>query len=64
MYRGGVYTGDQEIVSIEQVVAAEGARAPGASQSQKDFNIGFVYLLEPGLAPSRDLLEAHAQLPG
>ena len=61
-YRRGVYTGDQETVSIDQIIAAEGVRRPGASQSQKDFNLGFVYLLEPGRAPSGHLLDAHAQL--
>ena len=61
-YRGGVYTGDKEIISIEQIVAAEGPRRPGASQSQKDFTLGFVYLLAPGQAPSGDLLDAHARL--
>ena len=60
-YSGGVYTGDREIVSIGQVVAAEGPRQPSASRSQKDFNVGFVYLLEPGQGPSSHLLEVHAQ---
>ena len=60
-YRGGVYTGDREIVSIEQVVAAEGLRRPSAIRSQKNFNFGFVYLLAPGQAPSSPLLKAHAQ---
>ena len=61
IYRGGVYTGDREVVSIEQIVAAEGSRQPSASRSQKDFNVGFVYLLEPGQGPSGRLLELHAQ---
>ena len=42
-------------------MAAEGPRRPNVSRSQKDFNIGFVYLLEPGRAASDDLLDAHAQ---
>ena len=61
-YRGGVYTGDRETVSIEQVLAAEGPRRPGAGESQRDFNLGFVYRVEPGQAPSGDLLDAHANL--
>ena len=61
-YRGGVYTGDREVVSVEQIVAAEGPRRPSARRSQKDFNIGFVYLLAPGEAPSDHLLDAHARL--
>ena len=60
-YWGGVFTGDREIVSIEQIIAAEGPREPSAAESQKDFNAGFVYLLEPGQTPSRDLLALHAQ---
>ena len=55
----------KKLVSVDQVVAAEGPRRPSASESQKDFNIGFVYLLEPGQRPgqqpSSDLLDAHAQ---
>ena len=57
----GVYTGDKEIISIEQIIAAEGPREPSAAESQKDFNAGFVYLLEPGQTPSPDLLDLHAK---
>ena len=60
-YRGGVFTGDKEIVSIEQVIAAEGLRKPSAAESQKVFNAGFVYLLEPGKTPTGDLLDLHAE---
>ena len=60
-YWGGVFTGDKEIVSIEQVIAAEGLRKPSAAESQKVFNAGFVYLLEPGKTPTADLLELHAE---
>ena len=42
------YTGDKEIIFIEQTVLAEGPRTPGYAESQKDFNIGVVYLTEPG----------------
>ena len=61
-YGGGVYAGDKEGVSIDQIVAAEGPRRPSADRSQKDFSIGFVYLLEPGRTPDAELLGAHAQL--
>ncbi len=57
----GVYTGDKEIISIEQIIAAEGPREPSAAESQKDFNAGFVYLLELGQTPSPDLLALHAE---
>ena len=56
----GPHTGEKEIVTIEQVVAAEGPRRPSAEHAQKDFNAAFVYLLEPGRIPSADLLALHA----
>ena len=59
--RWGPHTGDKEIVSIEQVVAAEGARIPSARDAQKDFNAGFVYLLEPGRTPDPNMLRLHAE---
>ena len=55
------YTGEKEIVSIDQIIAAEGPRIPGPARSQKAFNAGFVYLLEPGQTPSGDLLDLHAR---
>ena len=59
--RRGTYTGDKEIVTIEQVVAAEGPRIPSTAESQKDFNAAFVYLLEPGRTPDPDMLRLHAE---
>ena len=55
------YTGEKETVTIDQIVAAEGPRVPGIAHSQKVFNAGFVYLLEPGQTPSGDLLGLHAR---
>ena len=55
----GPHTGDREIVSIEQVVTAEGPREPSASSAQKTFNAAFVYLLEPGESPAADMLRLH-----
>ena len=55
------YTGEKEIISIDQIVDAEGPRVPGTAHSQKVFNAGFVYLLEPGQTPSGDLLDLHAR---
>ena len=57
----GFYTGEKETVTIDQIIAAEGPRIPGPAHSQKVFNAGFVYLLEPGQTPSGDLLELHAR---
>ena len=58
--RDGPYTGEKEVVTIEQIVAALGPRDPPAARSQKVFNIGFVYLLEPGQEPDQDQLRFHA----
>ena len=58
---GRRYAGDKEIISIDQVVAANGPRTPGVAESQNVFNAGFVYLVEPGRTPSRSLLDVHAK---
>ena len=63
----GHYTGDKEIISIDQIVATPGLPVPwgpggpGTAHSQKVFNAGFVYLLEPGQTPSGDMLALHAR---
>ena len=63
----GYYTGDKEIISIDQIVATPGLPVPwgpggpGTAHSQKVFNAGFVYLLEPGQRPSGDMLALHAR---
>ena len=56
----GPHTAEKEIVTMEQILAALGPRDPPAARSQKVFNIGFVYLLEPGQAPDQDQLGFHA----
>jgi len=60
-YWGSAYTAQKEIISIEQIIAAEGAREPNVALSQKDFNVGFVYLLAPSRVPSGDLLALHGR---
>ena len=57
----GYYAGEKETVTIDRIVAAEAPRVPGTAHSQKVFNAGFVYLLEPGQTPSGDLLDLHAR---
>ena len=57
----GPHTGDKEVVTIEQIVAALGPRDPPAASSQKVFNAGFVYLVEPGRTPDANLLRTHAE---
>ena len=46
---------------MEQVLAAMGPRDPPAARSQTLFNIGFVYLLEPGQTPDPEQLAFHAE---
>ena len=58
--RDGPHTGDKEIVTMEQILDAMGPRDPPAERSQKVFNMGFVYLLEPGQEPDQDQLRFHA----
>ena len=53
------YTATKEVVTINQIVAAEGPREPSASQAQRTFNVGFVYLLEPGSTADPDMLALH-----
>ena len=57
-YRG-TFHADKEIISIDQIVAAMGPREPPAARSRKEFNTGFVYLLEPGQAATPELLQLH-----
>ena len=59
---GEVYSGEQEVVSIEQVVAASGSRVPVASSAQNTFNVGFIYLVEPGRTANGLLLGRHAAM--
>ena len=58
--RRGPYTGEKEIVTVEQVIAAVGPRNPPAEQAPKAFNVGFVYFLFPGEAEDTELLRNHA----
>ena len=62
MYIGrGRYRGDKEVVSIEQIIEADGPREPTFANAQKDFNVAFLYLLEPGQTPSPEPLEWHTR---
>ncbi|MGH9388653.1 MAG: hypothetical protein ACRD1Z_03495, partial [Vicinamibacteria bacterium] len=47
-----------ETVTIEQIIAAEGARAPSQRESQKDFTVAFVFLTAPSLLPTEGDLVA------
>ena len=58
-YYWGTFRADKEMISIDQIVAAMGPREPSVARSRKEFNTGFVYLLEPGQKPDPDLLRLH-----
>ncbi len=49
---GVTISGTRRDVTIDQVIAAEGAREPAADAAQKQFRFGFVLLTRPGTAPS------------
>ena len=55
----GPHTGDKEVVTIDQIIAAEGPRTPAAANAQTVFNAGFVYLVEPAKTSDPDLLALH-----
>ena len=59
-YRG-LHTAEKEIVTIAQIIAAEGPRVPNQVNARKTLNVGFVYLLEPEEVPSPDLFSLHEQ---
>ncbi len=45
---GAKVTGEKKIISIDDVIAAEGPRVPEFSESQHEFNVHFVVLTRPG----------------
>ncbi len=54
-----LYRGEKEVVTIDQIIAAEGPRVPAPADAQTVFNAGFVYLVEPGKTPDADMLALH-----
>ena len=59
--RYGPHRGQKEVVSIRQLIAAEGPRRPTAAESQQDFNAGFVYLVEANKRPTQTLFSTHGR---
>ncbi|MCP4659085.1 MAG: hypothetical protein GY856_27060 [bacterium] len=54
---GGVtIIGDRVNVSIDQIIAVEGARIPSSVESQKHFRVAFVLLTADGKPPRREAL--------
>ena len=52
-----IFKADRTKVTIQDVIAAEGPREPGADKSQRQFNTGMVMVVEHGKKPSAELLE-------
>jgi subtilase family serine protease len=51
-----------ETITLDRVLAVEGARMPSHESSQKDFNVAFVFLSGPNLIPTERDLEAVGQV--
>lgn len=49
---GAVVSATEDVVTLDQIVAAEGERAPSAAGAQKDFRLAFVFLSEKDLVAS------------
>jgi hypothetical protein len=52
-----IFKADRVKITIQDVIALEGARLPAVAQSQKNFNTGIVVVVEHGSKPSRELIE-------
>lgn len=51
------FKADRTKVTIQDVIAAEGPRLPAVDKSQREFNTGFVIIVQHGEKPSPDLIE-------
>jgi len=52
-----IFKADRTKVTIQDVIAAEGPREPDVDHAQKQFNTGFVMMVEHGKTPSPQLIE-------
>lgn len=52
-----IFKANRTKVTIQDVIAAEGARSPDVDHSQRRFNTGMVIIVQHGLKPSRELIE-------
>jgi hypothetical protein len=52
-----IFKADRTKVTIQDVIAAEGPRSPDVVHSQRNFNTGFVLIVEHGQAPTHTLVE-------
>ena len=51
-----IYRGDKIVITIDNVIAAMGPRAPAFDVAQKEFNTGILVITEPGKPPTDVLL--------
>ena len=52
-----IFKADRTKVTIQDVIAVEGARLPDVDHAQKKFNTGMVVIVENGAKPSMELIE-------
>jgi hypothetical protein len=52
-----IFKADRTKVTIQDVIAAEGERAPGVDKSQRQFNTGMVIVVQHGAKPSSELID-------
>jgi len=52
-----IFKADRTKVTIQDVIAVEGARLPDVDHSQREFNTGIVVVVEHGQSPSHELIE-------
>lgn len=52
-----IYTGKKTVITIQDVIAANGPRLPAFDQAQKNFNTGIVVMTLPGQKPSPELIK-------
>ena len=55
--RHQIFKADRTKVTIQDVIAVEGPRVPDVDHSQRNFNTGFVVVVEHGKKPSAELVE-------
>ena len=57
-----IYSATKETISIDRVVAALGPREAATGIAENEFNVAFVYLVEPGRTPGSLPLQRHAAM--
>jgi len=52
-----IFKAERTKITIQNVIAAEGPRSPDVDHAQKNFNTGFVMVVQHGQTPSKELIE-------